>query len=329
MSESNGSVAAVPAAAAPSLTSKTWSHLKGYLTLQSLYALITSLSIVTYLSAQLSAVYDQVVASKYYKTIVAKVPAVPAPVVSVVNAVDEIADSLLVTFDGFYAKLLPYTPSALYAKLVAYVATHLVAPANVFLATKADAYIGGSAITSSPEYKEHPDTLATTVYILIAISKGLRLTLWTTSATLSSQVHETYTAELGNVTKGSPIQKNITASYNTANVLAKDLNSKFIQPSLEQTKGLVSGVATSTKQKADTLIQDAKSSIAKNDFVVKVTSVAGSAVDTITNATKPATEAISNAAGAVGEATKPVVAPVAEVISPVLELKPPVFTASA
>ncbi|KAG7191545.1 uncharacterized protein KQ657_003050 [Scheffersomyces spartinae] len=326
-SESNGTV--IPAAASPAsptFTLKTWSHLKSYQALQQLYVFITSLSIVTYLSAQLSLVFNQVVSSKYYKSIATKLPPVPTTVVTIANGADEIFDSLLITFDGLVAKLLPYTPTALYSKLIAYIATNFVAPANTFLAKNADAVIGGTTLSTSAECKEHPDALATLVYILATLAKTLRLTLWSTSTTLSTQVHETYTSERENVTEGSLIQKNITASYNTANILAKDLNSKFIQPSLEQTKGLVTGVASSTKQKADTLIQDAKSTLVNNDFVVKVTSVAGSAVDTIAKTTKPATDAVSEVAGVVGEATKPVVA---EVISPVMEQKPPLFTASA
>ncbi|KAK6460251.1 hypothetical protein DFJ63DRAFT_321006 [Scheffersomyces coipomensis] len=99
-------------------------------------------------------------------------------------------------------------------------------------------------------------------YIINTILINLKLKINTSTNHISNELISTYNQELKSTTaEANYIAKNIQASYNTGLKTIKSLNDEFITPLKIQTTDYLGEVATSTKIKADSLINEAKQQI--------------------------------------------------------------------
>lgn len=115
------------------------------------------------------------------------------------------------------------------------------------------------------EYKFDEGIAETKKFFVIINELLLRLKaqVSNTSTEISNDIISTYNSEIQELSKStenakSNLKSNLTASYNTASKSFTKINEAYIQPIKTQTQGYVTEVATSTKNRADSFISEAK-----------------------------------------------------------------------
>ncbi|KAK6197876.1 uncharacterized protein RJT21DRAFT_53031 [Scheffersomyces amazonensis] len=142
-------------------------------------------------------------------------------------------------------------------KLVVEYPIHYVKVTNDTLVSLNDKYIK-EEIKIKEEVK---DEFTRFFYILNSILINVKGKINSSTSKISSGLVDTYNSELSASKTNGYISKNLEASINTATKTIKNLNDEFITPLKNQTTDYLDQVATTTKTKADTFINEAKQNI--------------------------------------------------------------------
>lgn len=190
------------------------------------------------------------------------------------STVDEKFDTLVLgNFDTYVTPYLPTISTLDDLNPITFTSKHVLAPVNTVVYDTADKYLPATATENKPVFKLSELTETSELSKSIEISKEIlsRLsTLITSKLTeISSHLQTTYNEEFEHLSEKaekevSNVQKHVTASYLTSLKLAQDLNKTYIQPLKAQTQDYVVEVATTTKNRADSLISEAKHGISNS-----------------------------------------------------------------
>lgn len=191
-----------------------------------------------------------------------------------ISTVDGKFDTLVLgNFDTYVVPYLPTVSSLDDVNPVTLVSKNILAPVNTVVYDTADKYLPATATENKPVFKLSELTETSELSKSVEIAKEIfsRLTTLITSklTEISSHLQTTYNEELGALAdktekEVSNVQKHVTASYLTSLKLAQDLNKSYFQPLKAQTQDYVVEVATTTKNKADSLISEAKHGISSS-----------------------------------------------------------------
>lgn len=229
-------------------TSKTATHLQSYTYINKLLGYLFAIKLV-------SAAYDQFLLPVWAFINVHIISSVPF-IYSNTVAVDSYVEKKVLT-------------EALDTYVIAYPVEKLKEVDAKFLKPTND-YVYNSVVNKylpKAEYKfdESISQLNKSFIIINELLLRLKAKVSNTSTEISNDIISTYNDEIKQLTKNETVnlKGNITASLNTASKSFTKLNESYIQPIKTQTQGYVSEVASQTRSKADSLISDAKQTLAQ------------------------------------------------------------------
>ncbi|CAK7890979.1 hypothetical protein CAAN1_01S03070 [[Candida] anglica] len=239
---------------------KSVNHIASYPPVSSLVTYALSFQLINYVYQQfisLYAVADKKAVTPYFGDLL--------------TTVDTKFDSLVLgNVDTYVAPHLPVIASISDLNPITFTSKNVLAPVNTIVYDTADKYLPATVTENKPVFKLSELTETSELSKSVAIGKEIssRLTTLVTSKSseISSHLTTTYNEELEQLSdKASKevnnVQKHVSASYSTSLKLAQDLNKSYIQPLKTQTQDYVVDVATTTKNKADALISEAKHGI--------------------------------------------------------------------
>lgn len=239
---------------------KSIDHIAAYPPIASIISFALSFSIVSYVYQQFLAVFD-----------VADKKALSPYVGEYLSAADEKFDSVVLgNVDTYVTPYLPVVSSLEDLNPVTFTSKNILAPTNTAVYDLADKYLPATATENKPVFKLSELTETSEVNKSVAIANELASRVSTLVASksteISSHLQSTYKGELESLTEKaekevSNVQKHVSASYSTSLKLAQEVNNTYIQPLKNQTQDYVVDVATQTKNKADSLIAEAKQGI--------------------------------------------------------------------
>jgi hypothetical protein len=233
------------------LSSKSIEHVVGYPIVKDVTDYALSYSLVSY-------VYQQayLITGFLFANFVAPFPVVKNNLTWVDSQVDLV---VLTRVDQVVDKANNFHP-------VSTVEKKYLAPVNSYLYSTVDKYLPGSVTENKAAFKldELKESSEVSKFFKILNETYSRSKQLATakSSEVTSTVADNYNKEvaaLENVSGG--LQKKAVASYNTLVKFVSDINNSFIRPLKDQTQDYVVDVATTTKNKADSFIAEAKNGI--------------------------------------------------------------------
>lgn len=241
---------------------KSINHVAAYPPIASLLSFALLFLLINYVYQQLLSVFA-----------VADKQALTPYLGTALTAVDDRFDNVVLgSIDKYVAPHLPTVKSLSDLNPITFTSKNVLAPANTFVYNTADRYLPATATQNKPVFKLSELTESSELSKSVAISREISSRLYklvtSKSSEITSHLQSTYNQELGQLTdkaekEVSNVQKHVSASYLTLLKLAQDLNKTYFQPLKAQTQDYVVDVATTTKNKADSLIAEAKHGISQ------------------------------------------------------------------
>lgn len=237
--------------ASKQLSSKSLEHVVGYPIVKDVTDYALSYSLISY-------VYQQVyqITGFVFANFIAPFPLVKNNLTWVDSQVDLV---VLTRVDKVVDRANDFHP-------VSAVETKYLAPANSYIYNTMDKYLPASATENKAAFKldELKENSEVSKFFKILSETFSRSKLLATSKSgeLSKTVTDNYNKEvaaLENVSGG--LQKKAYASYNTLVKVFNDINNSYVRPLKTQTQDYVVDVATTTKNRADSFIAEAKNGI--------------------------------------------------------------------